>query len=90
MEALSPGHLLVIAIAASALFFGWRQLPDMSRSLGQSLRIFKTEIKAIAEDDTVRNAMRDTVAEARADLNDTTAALRSVPTKTEKGQSNVA
>jgi sec-independent protein translocase protein TatA len=47
MEALSPGHIIVLAVVAAVLFFGWRQLPDMSRSLGRSLRIFKTEIKGL-------------------------------------------
>jgi sec-independent protein translocase protein TatA len=44
MELFTPGHFIVLAIVALVLFFGWKQLPDMSRSLGRSLRIFKTEI----------------------------------------------
>jgi sec-independent protein translocase protein TatA len=56
MELFSPGHLVVLAIIALVLFFGWKQLPDMSRSLGRSLRIFKTEIKGMADDDSARNA----------------------------------
>ncbi len=58
MELFTPGHLLVLAIVALVLFFGWKQLPDMSRSLGRSLRIFKTEIKGMAEDDSTRAASR--------------------------------
>ena len=58
MELFTPGHLLVLAIVALVLFFGWKQLPDMSRSLGRSLRIFKTEIKGMAEDDSAREASR--------------------------------
>jgi sec-independent protein translocase protein TatA len=58
MELFSPGHLIVLAIIALVLFFGWKQLPDMSRSLGRSLRIFKTEIKGMADDDSARNAAR--------------------------------
>jgi len=54
MDALAPGHLVVIAALAAVLFFGWRQLPDMSRSLGRSLRIFKREMKGMADDDTAR------------------------------------
>ena len=50
MELLSPGHLVVVAIVAAVLLFGWKQLPDMSRSLGRSLRIFKTEIKGMAKE----------------------------------------
>jgi sec-independent protein translocase protein TatA len=58
MELFTPGHLLVLAIVALVLFFGWKQLPDMSRSLGRSLRIFKTEIKGMAEDDSARSSAR--------------------------------
>ena len=54
MELFSPGHLLVLGIIVLVLFFGWKQLPDMARSLGRSLRIFKTEIKGMGEDDKKR------------------------------------
>jgi sec-independent protein translocase protein TatA len=56
MELFTPGHLLVLAIVVAVLFFGWKQLPDMARSLGRSLRIFKTEIKGMSEDDKAREA----------------------------------
>ncbi len=52
----SPWHWAVVAIVAFVLFFGWKNLPDMSRSLGRSLRIFKTEIKGMGEDDKQRAA----------------------------------
>jgi sec-independent protein translocase protein TatA len=64
MEVFSPGHLIVLLIIALVLFFGWKQLPDMARSLGRSLRIFKTEIKGMGEDDAVRNAAKDQPAPA--------------------------
>ena len=56
MELFTPGHLIVLAIVALVLFFGWKQLPDMSRSLGRSLRIFKTEIKGMSADDKARDS----------------------------------
>ena len=56
MELFTPGHLVVIAIVALVLFFGWKQLPDMARSMGRSLRIFKTEIKGMTQDDKAREA----------------------------------
>jgi sec-independent protein translocase protein TatA len=70
MDALSPGHFVVIAVVAFVLFFGWKQLPDMSRSLGRSLRIFKSEIKGMAADDDVRavcSVVTDAVADVRGD-----------------------
>jgi sec-independent protein translocase protein TatA len=54
----SPWHWLVIAILVIALF-GYKKLPDAARSLGRSLRIFKTEIKGMAEDDKAREQARE-------------------------------
>ena len=51
MELFTPGHLIPLLIVAGLLFFGWKQLPDMARSVGRSLRIFKTEIKGLHDDD---------------------------------------
>jgi sec-independent protein translocase protein TatA len=59
MELFSPGHLIPLLIIALVLFFGWKQLPDMARSLGRSLRIFKTEIKGMSEDDKARDAANE-------------------------------
>jgi sec-independent protein translocase protein TatA len=59
MELFTPGHFIVLAIVALVLFFGWKQLPDMSRSLGRSLRIFKTEIKGMSDDDKARAKARE-------------------------------
>lgn len=43
MEALTPGHLALILLAV-ILLFGYKKLPDASRSLGRSLRIFRSEM----------------------------------------------
>jgi sec-independent protein translocase protein TatA len=48
MEALAPWHIVLIGVAALVLFFGWRRLPNMARSAGRSLRIFKTEARDLA------------------------------------------
>ncbi|MEP6598834.1 MAG: twin-arginine translocase TatA/TatE family subunit, partial [Actinomycetota bacterium] len=60
MELFSPGHLIPLLIVVAILFFGWKQLPDMARSVGRSLRIFKTEMKGMGEDDAARDARADT------------------------------
>jgi sec-independent protein translocase protein TatA len=49
----APSHWVVVALIAIALF-GYKKLPDAARSLGRSLRIFKTEIKGMSEDDKAR------------------------------------
>jgi sec-independent protein translocase protein TatA len=50
----SPWHWAVVIVVAFVLFFGWKQLPDMARSMGRSLRIFKTEMKGMNQDDKER------------------------------------
>ena len=50
MGELSPWHLLILA-AVFVLLFGAKKLPDAARSMGKSLRIFKTEIKGLHDDD---------------------------------------
>lgn len=46
---LEPWHLLVVAIVFIVLF-GSRKLPDTARSLGRSLRILKSEAKAMKDE----------------------------------------
>jgi sec-independent protein translocase protein TatA len=50
----APSHWVIIAIVVIVLF-GYKKLPEMSRSLGRSLRIFKTEMKGLSDDDTARS-----------------------------------
>jgi sec-independent protein translocase protein TatA len=49
-----PSHWLVLAVVVLVLF-GYKKLPEMSRSVGRSLRIFKTEMKGMNEDDSARD-----------------------------------
>src|ERR1700760_3201456 len=54
----SPWHWIIVVIVLAALF-GYKKLPDMSRSVARSLRIFKTEMKGLSEDDAARRAHTD-------------------------------
>jgi sec-independent protein translocase protein TatA len=47
MSEFSPWHLLIVA-AAFMLLFGANKLPQMARSVGQSMRIFKAEARALS------------------------------------------
>ena len=58
----APWHWVIVAIVVIALF-GYKKLPEASRSLGRSLRIFKTEIKGMTEDDRTRENAAGTVIE---------------------------
>jgi sec-independent protein translocase protein TatA len=47
MGEFSPWHLLIVA-AVFMLLFGANKLPQMARSVGQSMRIFKAETRALS------------------------------------------
>lgn len=47
---LSGWHLLII-LAVVLLLFGAPKLPGLARSLGQSMRIFRSEVKQMKDDD---------------------------------------
>jgi sec-independent protein translocase protein TatA len=49
VNALTPGHLLIIGILLVVLF-GAKRLPDAARSLGKSMRIFKSEVRELQND----------------------------------------
>lgn len=44
------GWHLIIIVALAVLLFGAPKLPGLARSVGQSLRIFKSEVKQMKED----------------------------------------
>jgi sec-independent protein translocase protein TatA len=49
---------LILIILAILLLFGYKKLPDASRSLGRSLRIFKGEMKGMKDDDSAGGGLR--------------------------------
>jgi sec-independent protein translocase protein TatA len=49
-DLFAPWHIAILALVF-VLLFGSRRLPDSARSLGRSLRIFKTEMKKLNDDD---------------------------------------
>jgi sec-independent protein translocase protein TatA len=44
-----PSHLLILAVLIVVLF-GWKKLPDAARSVGRSMRIFKSEMSEMKND----------------------------------------
>lgn len=59
MGGLSWWHWLII-IAAFILLFGAKRLPDAARSVGRSLRILKSEVGAMHDDDQVKKTAAET------------------------------
>ena len=42
---------IVIIVLVIVLLFGAKKLPDLARSVGRSMRIFKSEVKEMSNDD---------------------------------------
>ena len=42
---------IILILVVLILLFGAKRLPDAARSLGRSMRIFKTEVKEMRNDD---------------------------------------
>jgi sec-independent protein translocase protein TatA len=49
MGMLKPWHIIVLLVVI-LLLFGAKRLPDLARSVGQSLKIFKSEVKDLTDD----------------------------------------
>jgi sec-independent protein translocase protein TatA len=51
LRGLFEGWHLVILLVVVVLLFGGKKLPEAARGLGRSLRIFKSEVKEMQEED---------------------------------------
>jgi sec-independent protein translocase protein TatA len=49
MGGLRPVHLLILILVVLVLF-GAKKMPDVARSLGRSMRIFKSEVEEMKND----------------------------------------
>jgi sec-independent protein translocase protein TatA len=61
MGELRPWHLIILLVVIFVLF-GYKKLPDATRSLGRSLRILKTEVKSLHDDDADKPATPEAAA----------------------------
>lgn len=52
---LTNTNTIIILLLVALVLFGAKRLPDSARSLGRSMRIFKSEIKALENDDQKKN-----------------------------------
>jgi sec-independent protein translocase protein TatA len=46
--------MLLVVVLLIVVLFGAKRLPDAARSLGRSMRIFKSEVKEMKKDDAAR------------------------------------
>lgn len=70
MGAMQPSHWIIL-IAVILLLFGASRLPGLAKSVGQSMKIFKNEVKDLRSDD---NDKPDTTTDRAADRTGGTAA----------------
>ncbi|OAN40909.1 Sec-independent protein translocase subunit TatA [Microbacterium sp. H83] len=75
MGAFGWPHLLII-LAVILLLFGAAKLPALAKSLGQSARVFKGEMKAMKNDDASDAATPGAPAAPSTAAPDTTASIR--------------
>ena len=47
----TPTHIVVLLVLV-LLIFGSSKLPDIARSVGQSMKVFKKEVKELRDDDS--------------------------------------
>jgi sec-independent protein translocase protein TatA len=64
---LSGAHLIIILVVI-LLLFGAPKLPGLARSIGQSMRIFRSEVKTMKDE----NDGDDTKSPSSTDSNDST------------------
>ncbi len=56
---IGPTEILLI-LAVVVLLFGAKKLPELARGSGRALRIFKSEIKGLQDDDDEPEALEST------------------------------
>ncbi len=55
---LEPWHFVVLIVVV-LLLFGANRLPSLAKSVGQSLKIFKTEMRDLTGDDKPADVKKD-------------------------------
>ena len=63
MGGIQPWHIILVVVVF-LLLFGGKKLPDAARGLGRSLRILKSEVGAMHEDDAKPKDAGETEASA--------------------------
>jgi sec-independent protein translocase protein TatA len=70
MIGMPQGLEWLVILAIVVLVFGAAKLPDLARSSGQALRIFKTETKSLRDDDDADKTPEQREIEARNEAHD--------------------
>ena len=81
MDGLEGWHIVIIVVIAAVLF-GSGKLPGAARSIGQSLRIFKSELRAGTQDEPGPGAGQNQSIAAPAAIDNSTVAASVLPAPT--------
>jgi sec-independent protein translocase protein TatA len=89
---LFEGWHIVILVLVIVVVFGWKRLPDASRSLGRSMRIFKSEITEMKTDGKTTGAGSSTASPASAETvrGDVVPPVHETPAETAGGSTTTA
>ena len=79
------GWELVILIGILVLLFGAKRLPDMARSIGQSARVFKGEMKGLEKDGAAASSTAASSTAANSTAVDDAPVQAPEPTRTGQG-----
>jgi len=64
INGLQPWHVIIL-VAVIIVLFGAKKLPDAARSLGKSMRIFKSEIRELQHGD--ERSREEQIAQGKSD-----------------------
>lgn len=56
---------ILLVLAVVVLLFGAKKLPELARGSGRALRIFKTEVKSLSDDDDKPEELDSTEADKK-------------------------
>lgn len=56
---------ILLILAVVVLLFGAKKLPELARGSGRALRIFKSEIKSLSDDDDKPESLESTEADKK-------------------------
>ena len=63
---IGPQEVLIV-LGVVLLLFGGKKLPELARGSGKALRIFKTEVKGLHDDDDDADTKPEAITAAEAD-----------------------
>lgn len=69
-KGIFEGWHIIILIVLLVLLFGFKRLPDAARSLGRSMRVFKSEVDELKKDNQSAASKETVQGEATAPVDD--------------------